>query len=259
VQTLKSLFSLPGQAAHKAGEVLGRLFYLIGVYMPFTTIDHDLRKKFNLTLNEYAICDSVYFLCRRYPCNASKEYLGEFIGISRQSAQSIINKMITKKLIKKVSFGCIETTDLWNKEIEDGKRSVKKVDTECKESLQLSVKKVDTKCKESLHNKDIISTTNNNNIKNNELFHFVDDLFKTYNPNYYPDGKENTNVKKLITRFKTKEKINEIFVSYIKQTDPNTKDKFWMSQPLTPSSLLSNVDRLLKIKDSEKKSGMPLL
>lgn len=40
----------------------------------------------------------------------------------------------------------------------------KKIDTECKESLQEGVKKVYRKCKESLHNNNNI---NNNNINNN--------------------------------------------------------------------------------------------
>jgi hypothetical protein len=135
----------------------------------FTTIDHEIRRKFNITLNEYAVCDSIYYLSRYEPCNASKEYIGEFIGISRQTVQKIINNLIYKKLIIKVKFGHLMTSEIWENEILQTK-TVKKVDTNCKESLQLTVKKVDTNCKESLHNIYNIDTINNNSIHNNKKF-----------------------------------------------------------------------------------------
>ena len=143
--------------------------------MGHTTIHHGVRRQFDLTLNEYAICDSIYYLSRSYPCTASKEYLGDFIGVSRQSVQKILNKLIGKKLLSKTKK-CLITTELWNNAILKTKIPI----PECQESLQKSVhksvnfldttvnfldttvKKVYTDCKESLHNNNIDSYSNNN-------------------------------------------------------------------------------------------------
>ena len=127
----------------------------------FTTIDHDARRKFDLTLNEYAICDSIYFLSRSKQCNASKEYLGEFIGISRKQVHVIIKKL---KLIGLVTGKAdkIQTSELWNNEILK-LHTVTKGDTECNQRLHSTVTKGDTECNQRLHNIDNINTLNNNN------------------------------------------------------------------------------------------------
>ena len=131
----------------------------------FTTIDHDIRMNFEITLNEYAICDSIYCLSRSGWCDASKEYLGEFIGITRRATTEIINKMITKNLIMKNSKNRneLKTTSLWDKAIANSKRQreesshsennkEKKVPIQREESSHLDEKKVPLKREESSHN-----------------------------------------------------------------------------------------------------------
>ncbi len=139
----------------------------------WTTIDHDVRRKFDLTLNEYSIADSIYYLSRGGWCASKKVYLGEFIGISRQATTAIIKKLTAKGLVVKGKKG-LKTTDKWDSEIlstkpvqqeNQDKKSVnsgteckeschandKKLDTECKESCHANDKKLDTECKESCH------------------------------------------------------------------------------------------------------------
>jgi hypothetical protein len=89
------------------------------------------------------------------------------------------------------------------------------------------------------------NNSNNNNNNNTEVFNFLDKLFKENNPTYYRDGKESANLKHLATRFKTTDRITEVFNIYKKQI--SSKDSFWSAQPLTPSAMYSNIDRALKI------------
>jgi hypothetical protein len=90
-------------------------------------------------------------------CFAGRERLGKYIGITRQAVYGIIDKLIEKGLVlKHETSHYLKTTELWynrvvlyNIERKKSLHGVKKVYTECKESLH-------DECKESLHYNNIL-------------------------------------------------------------------------------------------------------
>jgi len=79
----------------------------------WTTIDHDIRRKFDLSLNEYAIADRISCLSfQKGWCDASKDVLGDFIGIKKRSVFKILNKLIEKGLVVREEHR-LKVTDLW--------------------------------------------------------------------------------------------------------------------------------------------------
>ncbi len=91
----------------------------------YTHVDHNIREKYDLTMNEYAIADSIAKLQELNEdgiCYASKEYLGSFINISRRATINIINKLVEKELVVRTRVD-LKTTEKWNrnfKESENG-------------------------------------------------------------------------------------------------------------------------------------------
>ncbi len=137
----------------------------------FTTINHEAREKLDLSWLEYGLADLIYNLSNNpksdYPgwCYASKEKLGETLGISKQSVHSIINRLIKKGLLERhKETKHLRITVDWYKKVlikDDSKESlplVKKVYSDSKESLPQH-------SKESLHNKDINNKDINKDIK----------------------------------------------------------------------------------------------
>lgn len=173
----------------------------------YTTIIHPIRLAFNLSINEYCVLDSIHMLCNNQKyggwCIASKERIGKELSLSRQSVQTILKTLESKGLIERNETGAVRSLDEWNEVIAnkedhymgfDGKVSKilsgpqKDKKTVCKESLQCvkkvdrGVKKVDTDCKESLHN--------NNNYNNNDNISTKVDREPAVSTRY---GKENIN------------------------------------------------------------------
>lgn len=214
--------------------------------MAFTTIDHDLRRSFNLTLNEYAIADSIYFLSRGGSvCTASKKYLGDFIGVSKQSVHSILNKLESKNIIFRTKEG-VKTSDLWDNEIIKihglgSKESLPKG----KESLPGGVKKVDSDGKESLHNNNSIPTTNKYIIKEfiDLAEYFYNALITNVNPPSFKNKKPDLN-KWAITFGKMirLDKYNSIDIKQV--IDWTVKDDFWKVNILSPNKLREKYDKL---------------
>lgn len=92
------------------------------MHIEFTTINHRIQKKFDLTLNEYAICNSIFYLQNtsdRYT-KASALYLGNFINITERTAKRILKRLEQKGLIHKMKRTLTNhfvTTDIWNEEM----------------------------------------------------------------------------------------------------------------------------------------------
>jgi hypothetical protein len=91
------------------------------MHIEFTTILHRIQKKFDLTLNEYAICNSINYLqnTQEHYTRASALYLGSFIGITERSAKRILKRLEEKELIRKMKRTLTNhycTTDKWNDE-----------------------------------------------------------------------------------------------------------------------------------------------
>jgi hypothetical protein len=131
----------------------------------YTTIQHEIRKEYNLSCNEYVLLDMIYHLSTNPDskikgwCYASKELLATEIGLSRQAINNMINNLEEKELVEKdFQTRFLKTTNKWNLiyfNYKESLQGVKKVYNECKESLP-------EECKESLHNN---NNFNNNNIK----------------------------------------------------------------------------------------------
>lgn len=87
----------------------------------FTYVNHTIREKYELTMHEYGITDSIYQLEKGGKtgiCYASKKYLGNFIGVSRKAATNLINKLVEKGLVDRIG-GNVRTTDEWKSNFKD--------------------------------------------------------------------------------------------------------------------------------------------
>ena len=84
----------------------------------YTTVLHSVRKRFKLSMIEYCIADSIHKLssnpaARDGWCTASREYLAEFIGCSRRSVFTAIDRLELIGFIEKDSKGRLRSTGLW--------------------------------------------------------------------------------------------------------------------------------------------------
>jgi len=234
----------------------------------WTTIDHDIRKKFDLSLNEYAVADSIYTLSRSGWCTASREHLGDFIGVSRQTVTTIINLLVDRDIVEKDNKRGLRTTEKWDdaflktknnrrgSESQSGqkcKESLHLEEKECKESLHnckeslhqngQKCKESLHNCKESLHNIYSISTDNDNNsiIRLTQLLY---DLIQKYvNPPTWKSRPPDLNV-----WYKDIEKLHRIDAVPAEDIEDVinwvVRDKFWSGNILSGGTLRKQYDRL---------------
>lgn len=127
----------------------------------WTTIDHDVRRKYDLSLNEYAVCDTIYILSHSRICTQKQEEIGEPLGISRKSVYEIIQRLINMGFVIKCNRGFV-TSEAWNEEMR-----VTKGYSRSNERLQHTVTKSYSKCNEKLLSS--IRATKNN-INNNKIY-----------------------------------------------------------------------------------------
>jgi len=117
-------------------------------------------------MNEYVLLDMIYHLsvhpsnnCGGW-CYATKQTLGDWLGLSKQSIINLIDKLeVNGLLVRNQTTKHLKTTEKWSNEYLNGF-------TNGKESLP-TVNKVDSYGKESLPNSGKESLPNNNNIYNN--------------------------------------------------------------------------------------------
>ena len=111
--------------------------------MSYFVIMTDVRRKFNLTLNEYAIAERISHLSfQKGWCDVSKDALGDFIGIKERSVFEIINKLLEKGLVVREERR-LKVTDLWH--------------TECRRSKFDSIRQYDFSRKVSIMEKERFS------------------------------------------------------------------------------------------------------
>lgn len=71
----------------------------------YTNIQHNFRKENNLSLNEYVLCDMIFYLSKKSDskvpnwCYMSKETMAKEIGLSKQSIITLIKKLCDLKYI----------------------------------------------------------------------------------------------------------------------------------------------------------------
>ena len=202
----------------------------------YTNIQHNFRKKHNLTCNEYVFCDMVYFLSNnekskhRGWCYAKKESLAEDIGISKQSIFNIMNKMIEHGFIVKDDISkFIKTTEKWQDVYF----------TQSKETLPES-NNLDESSKETLpeHSKETLpehskeTLPNNNSIYNNNLdnkdHNIVLDQKKSFKKWDLKDF-ENS-IKEALIEFEMPKSEVLSFYEYWKEKTPDCKFRFQLQK-----------------------------
>ena len=144
--------------------------------MTYTIIDHQKRKALSLTNSEYICLDTIYHLNNNPKFKIlNKTYLADIVWISRQALTLMIKRLVSLSYLtedEKITKQVYDT--LYWEIAETG---------EMNKTNEVSVKKVDTECKESWHNNNIII---NNKKNNNKLLFTKDDIVKFYN--YYIDN-----------------------------------------------------------------------
>jgi len=136
----------------------------------YTTIIHKVRIKLDLTCNEYCVADIIYHLSNNPSakvsgwCYASKETIGNYMGLAKKNIHLIINKLIEKNIIiKDEQTRWLKTTSLWYENV-----IIEKMKFNNEESLPIVTKgyygqerKVTPHSNESLHNNNIYNNINN--------------------------------------------------------------------------------------------------
>ena len=127
----------------------------------YTNIQHIPRKKWGLSLNEYAIADMIYHLSNNPDykwCIMTKRDMAEEIGFSKNWILKLIERLIELWLVEKnPQTKHLRTTQLWYDEFV----------TTGKQSWPDLVNKVDQLGKQSWPNNNTNNNINNNSIINN--------------------------------------------------------------------------------------------
>lgn len=91
-----------------------------------TRVYHSIRKKFNLSINDYCVIDAVYHYSIKtdsyFPnwCYKGIPFFVKALGLSRATVYKIIKDLIEKELlIRDNENSFLRTTSKWNKEIEN--------------------------------------------------------------------------------------------------------------------------------------------
>ena len=79
----------------------------------YTHMQHNIRKHFKLSMEEYAVLDAIYCLSRSQACDAHPPYFVELFDISRRTYFNILKSLTEKNLIEKVKHG-VKTTQVWD-------------------------------------------------------------------------------------------------------------------------------------------------
>lgn len=94
--------------------------------LKYTTILHGPRNRLGLTCNEYCVADTIHCLASNPGnkacgwCYASKQTIGNVLGLSKQTVHSIIKKLISDGLIEKhgESKNLLKATSKWYRHVQ---------------------------------------------------------------------------------------------------------------------------------------------
>lgn len=84
--------------------------------MRYSIIHHDVREKFDLTIAQYLVADSIHQLSRNGVCTASDGQMAEFIGFSRESIYRSRAELIKKGIVVQKERGFC-TSDSWHESV----------------------------------------------------------------------------------------------------------------------------------------------
>lgn len=112
--------------------------------LTYTTIQHDKRKKLDISVLEYVMLDAIEKLSKP-SFRANKQSIANFLGMSRSGVIKAINRLCEKGLLRRIGDKELSVTDTW---VNETIGSVDKVDGGV-HKVDSSVDKVDTKCSQS--------------------------------------------------------------------------------------------------------------
>jgi len=91
----------------------------------YNIIRHSFRVKNNLTMNEYAVADTIRFYCssRKYSldgwCNVTRDIISDDLGFSKKGVIKIIDGLVEKGFLEKSVTGKIRHTEKWDEAYEN--------------------------------------------------------------------------------------------------------------------------------------------
>lgn len=210
--------------------------------LKFTTIQHDFRKKNNLTCNEYILADMIHFLSTHPSskvkgwCYKSRPSLASDIGVSKQSVLNILKALELKGFIlKDQKTNYLKSTEKWfvvyfiggqdslppsqeslplggqkslpnNNNIDNNIKETNSIDTESEKNSVLGTNKLFEDQKKSAYSM------------------IVDFWMKDFHPDFYFSATSGKKLKSIITKIKALlVKHNDI------QTDDRVADFFKMT------------------------------
>jgi len=159
--------------------------------LTYTNIQHGFRKRNKLSLNEYVLCDMIYFLSNKIDsdvpgwCYMTRVNMAAEIGLSKRCVMNIINRLIEDRFLQKnANTGYLKTSKKWQKVyFFDGEKSAPNQQnnpcTNGAESAPNTVQKVHPNGAESAPNNNIYNNIYNNiSLKREKEFK----IFENENP-----------------------------------------------------------------------------
>lgn len=131
----------------------------------YATLLYEVRRKLDISIQEYFYLDMVYHLSHDGWCYKSLESIARDMGITKRGVMKMRDRLIERKLLKKNIKGHVKTTVMYNSVLRSDNKSVNKV--------PLSVNKVHP-------SGELSSTKNNNRITKNKS------LSEMYFDKYFP-------------------------------------------------------------------------
>ena len=88
----------------------------------YTVVLHEVRDRFDLSLNTYGVIDSIHKLSTSNPnypyCTMSKDDIGKFLKLGRATVFRSIEEALEKGLIEKNSDSFLRATEKWTNAVE---------------------------------------------------------------------------------------------------------------------------------------------
>ena len=112
---------------HIGGQILKKEIDLLeNIKTTYTTILHQVREDLKISITEYCVADIIHCLSGGVKsrqlggwCYASKQTLGNSLGVDKKTVQRAINKLIELNLLEKDSeTKYLRTTEKWFKAVE---------------------------------------------------------------------------------------------------------------------------------------------
>lgn len=226
-------------------------FVFNNMALNYTNIQHNFRKQNNLTLNEYVICDMIFYLSKKSDskvpnwCFMSKETMAKEIGLSKQSVITLIKKLCDLGFLEKQEVtGFVKTTSRWELVYF----------TDGKESLPI-VQYTHEFGKESLPHGGKESLPNNNTLYNNDnkQILFSDSFYNSYE-NLKSELSKDEKFKSEYAGVDLRNYIEDCLAWSVSKNKKST-NRGWLLTLRNWMKRAKNENKLVLLKDFKEKKG----